>query len=100
MFALDLVNNSQVFGPHTSLQSLAVMSKEFVKWLLIANLFAWPIAYLIIRNWLEGFAYRIDTGIGIFLLSVMLALSFALRTVIFQTLQASYAPPVTVLKQE
>lgn len=77
-----------------------LMSREFIKWVLVANIIAWPISYLVMNNWLQIFAYRIDIGIGIYVLSAVLALIIALVTVSFQTFKAARANPVNALKYE
>lgn len=41
---------------------MLLMSREFIKLVLLANLIAWPISYLVMNNWLQIFAYRIDIG--------------------------------------
>lgn len=74
--------------------------KDFVKWVLISNLIAWPLAYYAMNSWLQNFAYRIDLGIWIFLLSSSIALLIALITVSFQTFRAALANPVDSLRYE
>lgn len=77
-----------------------LLSKEFTRWVLIANIIAWPIAYFVMNRWLQNFAYRINIGIGIFLLSAMIAFVIALATVSFQAVKAALSNPVDVLKYE
>ncbi|MEE9501262.1 MAG: FtsX-like permease family protein, partial [Candidatus Aminicenantaceae bacterium] len=70
---------------------IILLSKEFTLLVLIANLAAWPLAYLAMRNWLEGFAYRIQLNnhLGFFLLASAVALVIAWLTVSFQAIKAS-----------
>ncbi len=75
-------------------------AREFAKWVLVANLIAWPIAYYVMRNWLEGFDYRIDLSWWIFISSGILALIIALVTVSYQSVKAALANPVNALKYE
>jgi putative ABC transport system permease protein len=77
-----------------------LMSKEFTKWVLVANLIAWPTSYLIMKEWLNEFAYRINIGFGTFLLAAFLALVIALLTVLFQSIKAATANPVDSIKYE
>jgi putative ABC transport system permease protein len=77
-----------------------LLSKEFVKWVLVANLIAWPIAYYVMEKWLLNFAYRMDIGIGIFMLSGLLALFIALLTVSSHAIKAATANPVESLRYE
>ena len=77
-----------------------MISKDFLKWVIIANLIAWPIAYYFMNEWLQNFAYRIVLGAWTFILSGLAALGIALLTVSYQTLKAARANPVDILKYE
>ena len=77
-----------------------LLSKELTKWILIANLIAWPIAYYTMNNWLQGFAYRISISPWVFLLSGAAALVTAIFTISYQALKAATANPVKSLKYE
>lgn len=77
-----------------------LLSKEFVKWVLVANIIAWPISYFVMKNWLQSFAYRIDIRVDIFIFSGLLALIIALVTVSYQAFKAARANPVNALKYE
>jgi putative ABC transport system permease protein len=77
-----------------------MLSKEFARWALLANALAWPVAYLVMHKWLENFAYRIDIGIGMFVLAGALALVIALLTVTFQSFRAATSHPADTLRYE
>ena len=77
-----------------------LLSKQFTKWVLISNIFAWPAAYFIMNEWLKSFAYRINIGIWAFVLSGMLAVGIALITVSYQAIRAAWANPVDSLRYE
>ncbi len=77
-----------------------LLSKEFTKWVIIANIIAWPLAYFFMKKWLQDFAYRINLGWYIFVLSAMLALVIAIVTVSYQSIKAANANPVDSLKYE
>jgi putative ABC transport system permease protein len=77
-----------------------ILSKEYVKWIVLANVLAWPAAYVVMNQWLKNFAYRTDVGISIFFLSAVLALAIALLTVSFQSIKAALADPVESLRYE
>jgi len=79
---------------------LLLLSKEFTKWVLIANIFAWPIAYFLMNKWLQGFAYRTSLHLTVFGYSTLLALLIAMFTVSFQAIRAAQANPVDSLKYE
>ena len=77
-----------------------LLSKEFSKWVLISNIIALPAAYLIGKNWLQGFAYRIGLGAKIFLFSASSALFIALVTICYQAIKAATANPIDSLRYE
>jgi len=77
-----------------------LLSKDFIKWALIANIIAWPIAWYAMNKWLQGFAYRIDMTILPFLLSGILAILIALLTVSWQAVKAATANPIDSLRYE
>ena len=79
---------------------LFMLSKEFLKWVLVANIIAWPVAYYVMNNWLKDFAYRIDINLWIFLLSGIIALVIALLTVSSHAVKAAIANPIKSLRYE
>ncbi|MEJ2617903.1 MAG: ABC transporter permease, partial [Ignavibacteriaceae bacterium] len=82
------------------LNVIFILSKEFTKWVLIANIIAWPVAYFFMNKWLQDFAYRINVSIWIFILSGIIALFIALLTVISHAIKAARANPVKSLRYE
>ncbi|MEE9503480.1 MAG: ABC transporter permease [Candidatus Aminicenantaceae bacterium] len=89
----------RVLGASVS-QVLVLLSKEFTKWVLIANLIAWPLAYFAARKWLQNFAYRMILGVEIFIFAAALALIIALCTVGYQAIKAAVANPADSLRYE
>ncbi len=77
-----------------------LLSGQFTKWVLLANLIAFPAAYLLLNKYLENYAYRIDLGILPFILAGFMALLIAWITVSFQAVKAALANPVEALKYE
>ncbi len=77
-----------------------MLSREFTKWVLVANIIAWPLAYFAMNHWLQNFAYRINIGIWTFLLAAVLVFVVALFTVSFQALKAALLNPVETLRYE
>ena len=77
-----------------------LISKTFAIMVLIANLFAWPVAYFAMDSWMAGFAYRTDLSWWIFVLSGAVALAIALFTVSFHALRAAVSNPVEALRHE
>ena len=84
-----------------SIPSVVLMlSREFSKWVLLANILAWPVAYYAMHRWLLQFAYRIDIGLWMFFVSGITALLIALSTVWFQTIKVAMGNPVVSLRYE
>jgi predicted permease len=84
-----------------NIQGLAgLLSKEFLELITISCLVAFPIAWWMMKNWLDGFAYRIHINWMVFVLSGILALLIALLTVSFQAIKAAIANPVDSLRTE
>jgi putative ABC transport system permease protein len=79
---------------------VTMLTKQFTKWVLLANCLAWPIAYYIMSRWLKNFAYRTDIHLLIFVLSGLLVLGVALLTVSFQSVRAAIANPAESLRYE
>lgn len=79
---------------------VALLSKDFLKLVLIALVIATPLAYYFMENWLADFAYRIDMHWWIFVLAGALAITIAFLTVGFQSLRAAFANPVDSLRNE
>ncbi len=77
-----------------------LLVKEFTKWILIANIIAWPVAYIVAKNWLERFAYRTGMGLEIFVVSAAVALFIATFTVSYQAIRAATANPADSLRYE
>ena len=81
-------------------QILSLLSREFVLYITLASLIAFPIAYYATTQWLQTFAYRTELGIGIFLLGSLVLFLIVLTTVTAQTLKAARANPADALRDE
>jgi putative ABC transport system permease protein len=77
-----------------------LVSKEFLKWVILANIIAWPAAYIAVNKWLSSFAYRAPIGIWSFIVSALLALLVAIVTVSYQSIRAAAANPMEALRYE
>jgi len=77
-----------------------MLSKEFLKWVVLANFIAWPVAWYVMNRWLQNFAYRINMGWRTFVLAGALALAIALSTVSIRAFLAATADPVESLRYE
>jgi putative ABC transport system permease protein len=89
----------KVMGASTT-NILLLLCKEFAKWVLVANVIAWPVAYFIMNKWLQNFAYQTGVGLWPFVLSAVLALLIALFTVSYQSIKAAVSDPVECLRYE
>jgi putative ABC transport system permease protein len=89
----------KVLGASVS-QVSAMLSKEFIKLVLIACFIAFPLAWYVMNKWLQDFAYRINISWYIFLIAGTAALAIALVTVSFQAIKAALANPVKSLRTE
>jgi putative ABC transport system permease protein len=77
-----------------------LLCREFTWLVLLANLFAWPIIYFAMRNWLTNFAYRTTIGWELFFFAGVSALIIALLTVSYQAIKAALSDPARALKYE
>ena len=82
------------------LSIVLLLSTEFIKWIVIANIIAWPIAYYLMNEWLNDFAYRMDIRITVFLFAGASSLIIAMMSVSYQAIKAAVANPVESLKYE
>jgi putative ABC transport system permease protein len=81
-------------------QIVQLLSKDFLKLVLIAIVIASPIAYYFMQKWLQDFAYRIEISWWIFVLAGVVAIVIALLTVSYQAIRAALANPVKSLRTE
>ncbi|MBN1274517.1 MAG: ABC transporter permease [Candidatus Aminicenantes bacterium] len=89
----------KVFG--ASVPSIFVLlSKEFSKWVIAANVIAWPAAFFVMKKWLSGFAFSTSMNILFFVFAAVIVLTIAILTVSYQTLKAALANPITSLHYE
>ncbi|RYE33954.1 MAG: FtsX-like permease family protein [Sphingobacteriaceae bacterium] len=78
----------------------ALLSKDFIKFILLAVVIASPIAWFAMNKWLQNFAYRTSISMWVFALAAFIALIIALATVSFQAIKAALANPVKSLRSE
>jgi putative ABC transport system permease protein len=79
---------------------IVLLVKQFTKWIIIANAIAWPVAYFVMKRWLQNFVYQAPVTIWIFLGSAVVALVIAFVTVSYQSIRAALANPVNSLRYE
>ncbi len=76
------------------------LSKDFTKWILLANIFAWPIGYFAMDKWLDSFTYKVDSGFILYISAGCITLMIALLTIFIQTIKAAGANPVESIRYE
>jgi putative ABC transport system permease protein len=81
-------------------QIIAVLFKDITRWVLLANLIAWPIAWWVMTNWLEGFPYRIHMSVWFLAWAGILSMLIVALTISGQTFMAARKNPVDALRGE
>jgi len=76
------------------------LTREFTKWVVLANIVAWPAAYFLMKNWLQNFAFRVDLNILFFIVAALATLVVAIFTVLFQSVRAAVRNPSESLRYE
>ena len=77
-----------------------LLSKNFIILVGISNLIAWPVAFIIMKNWLQNYAYHTNLSLFVFITAAFLAVLITLFTVSYQSVKAATANPVEALKYE
>ncbi|NQT80793.1 MAG: ABC transporter permease [Candidatus Aminicenantes bacterium] len=77
-----------------------LLSKEFSRWILLANIIAWPIGWYVMHKWLENFAYRTGLNPLLFILAGVLSFIIAALPISYQSIKAAIADPVDFLRYE
>jgi predicted permease len=89
----------KVLGAST-IELIKMLNGSFLMMVFIANVIAWPLAYLFVSKWLSGFAYRIDISVWPFALAMIISMLITLITVSFRSYKAAVANTVDALKYE
>lgn len=89
----------KVLGASTA-NILTLLNRDFIKLVAIANLIAFPLAYIIINKWLSGFEYRTSISALPFIIAISLSVLIAILTVSIQSVKVAKASPVDALKYE
>jgi putative ABC transport system permease protein len=79
---------------------ILILTRDFIKWVLLANIIAWPLAYFVMDRWLQNFAYRINIEWWVFLVSGCIAVIISIFTVSYQAQKSARANPVEALRYE
>ncbi|WP_316840171.1 ABC transporter permease [Pedobacter gandavensis] len=89
----------KVLGAST-MELVKMLNRSFLYMVLIANLVAWPLAYILASKWLDGFAYRTALSVWPFILAMLLSVLITLITVTLRSLKAARTNPIDALKYE
>ena len=81
-------------------QILALFLLQFSRWVIISNVIAWPLAFFVMKNWLQNFTYRIEFPFWTFILSLLLSLTIAVITVSWQSIKVSRMNPASSIRAE
>ncbi|MFW0717524.1 ABC transporter permease [Pedobacter sp. N23S346] len=84
----------------TNLELIKMLNSSFLWMVLIANMVAWPVAYIFIKQWLSSFEYRIDLSIWPFVIAMFTSLAITLITVTIRSYRAAKANTIDALKYE
>lgn len=84
----------------TEVQIIKLLGSDFLKWVAVANVVAWPLGYFGMNRWLSTFAYRVPLSIWPFVTAGICALALALLTMSYQSLKAARTNPVNVLRHD
>ena len=89
----------KVLGASVS-QIMKMLTTDFLKLVLLANIFAWPISYILAKDWLTNFSYQINMPLMPYLLATIIAMVIALLTISTQAYYAANSDPVDAIKYE
>jgi putative ABC transport system permease protein len=89
----------KVLGASTT-ELVRLLNSSFVKMVLLANIFAWPLAYLFVAKWLQGFAYRIELDIRPFVYAFVISVSITIITVSIKSYRTAIGNMIDALKYE
>jgi len=81
-------------------QIVKLLSFDFLKWVLLANIIAWPVTYYIITSWLQDYPYKINLTLWIFIVSGLAAVLISIITISINTIKAAHSNPVDSIKYE
>lgn len=76
------------------------LNKDIIRWVLFTNLFAWPVAYFVMKDWLQNYPYRVEINFGYFILASLISLLIAWITISFQAVRAARMNPVDAIRYE
>ena len=77
-----------------------MLSSEIIILIVISSVFAWPVAYILLKNWLNDFAYKIGLNPVVFLITTLIIFALSIITIGYQALYAATRNPADSLRYE
>jgi len=77
-----------------------MLARDYVIYLVLANIAALPVAWLVMNSWLQNFVFRTRSGLALLIFTAVLSLAIAILTVSYQTLKAALVEPANTLRCE
>ena len=84
----------------TLFQITSMITKDYLKLVLLAGVVALPVAYMLVNNWLQDYAFHVGIGIWFFILPILMIITIAILTVLYQSLKAGITNPVKNLRSQ
>jgi putative ABC transport system permease protein len=79
---------------------VGLLTRESIKWVILANVIAWPVAWYVLHKWLQNYAYKISISPAFFMIAAFSMVSVVLLTTSTLTIKAALANPVDSLRYE
>jgi putative ABC transport system permease protein len=79
---------------------VGLLTRKFIKWIILANVIAWPVAWYVLHKWLQNYAYKISISPAFFIIAAFSMVSVVLLTTSTLTIKAAFANPVDSLRYE
>jgi len=84
----------------SSTKVVTIFMKHYLRWVILANLIAWPLAWLAMNRWLSTFAYHTEMNLLVFIAALLITVTLALFTIGYHASKAAHNNPARVLKDE
>lgn len=89
----------KILGASTS-GIISLISREFIVWVLISNLIAWPLAWFVMNDWLNSYVYHTKISLDIFGITLLVSIIIAIVTITYQSISTALKKPVEAIKYE
>jgi ABC-type antimicrobial peptide transport system permease subunit len=89
----------KVLGLHPS-GILALLATEMARWIFVSFVIAGPVAHILMTRWLQNFAYHVNIGAGVFMISFLIILLISLTAVIYHIIKLTRVNPAEMIRHE